>query len=100
MSEIIDGYVADVMKGKINISTPIPITADDVMEIAENMKNNRMMDEKTEIKDKLLNIFQKNYCMMCGSQRCAGDLREGCSYYRSYIDKIKEVYDDMKGEIE
>jgi len=31
MSEIIDGYVADVMKGKINISIPISITADDVM---------------------------------------------------------------------
>ena len=98
MSEIIDGYVADVMKGKINISTPISITADDVVGIAENMKSNRTMDEKTEIKDKLLNIFQKHYCMICGSQRCAGNLRDGCSYYRSYVNKIKEVYDDMKGE--
>lgn len=59
-----------------------------------------MIDEETEIEDKLLSIFQKNYCMICGSQRCAGDLKDGCSYYRSYIDKIKEVYDNMRGETE
>lgn len=100
MSEIIDGYVADVMKGKINISTPIPITAEDIKKFSEDLWKDRMIDEKTEIKDKLLNIFQKNYCIICGSQRCAGDLRDGCSYYKSYIDKIKEVYDDMKGEVE
>ena len=55
-------------------------------------------DVKARIKDKLLDDFQENYCIVCGSQRCDGDLRDGCSYYKSYVNKIGEVFEDMKGE--
>ena len=60
MSEIIDGYVADVMKGKINISTPISITANDVVKFAENMKNSKPRSEEAqEVYDALFHYFSQ-----------------------------------------
>lgn len=46
-----------------------------------------------------LKEFEKEYCSMCGTQRCGGatdeDFREGCPFY---IEKYSEIADQLGKE--